>query len=78
MVVVLLWSGSSHYHRTTMTALLTLSGFKAFAERRAHYRSAIRCRFVDRFVRLKVLSHVARQRFSPRGASPNEFGSPTS
>src|ERR1700751_1217610 len=26
--------------------------------------SAIRCRFVDRFVRLRVLSHVSRQRFS--------------
>src|SRR6516225_2190747 len=30
-------------------------------------RSATRCRFVDRFVRLKVLSHVSRQRFSPHG-----------
>src|SRR5262249_51822991 len=29
--------------------------------------SATRCRFVDRFVRLKVLSHVSRQRFSPHG-----------
>src|SRR5437660_937363 len=26
--------------------------------------SAIRCRFVDRFVRLRVLSRVSRQRFS--------------
>src|SRR5215467_11823288 len=37
--------------------------------------SAIRCRFVDRFVRLKVLSHVARQRFSPRGAPLPSIGS---
>jgi hypothetical protein len=29
--------------------------------------SAIRCRFVDRFVRPRVLSRVARQRFSPHG-----------
>src|SRR5262247_4499520 len=45
--------------------------------------SAIRCRFVDRFVRPKVLSRVARQRFSPRGApfprvGPGESGSPPS
>jgi hypothetical protein len=33
--------------------------------------SAIRCRFVDRFVRLKVLSRVSRQRFSPRDALPS-------
>src|SRR5262249_38270963 len=37
--------------------------------------SAIRCRFVDRFVRLKVLSRVARQRFSPRGAPLPSIGS---
>src|SRR6202011_4651732 len=30
--------------------------------------SAIRCRFVDRFVRLKVLSPFSRQRSSPRDA----------
>src|SRR5262249_10964052 len=29
--------------------------------------SATRCRFVDRFVRLKVLSRASRQRFSPHG-----------
>src|SRR5438876_5268666 len=29
--------------------------------------SATRCRFVDGFVRLKVLSRVSRQRFSPHG-----------
>src|SRR5215471_8930146 len=29
--------------------------------------SATRCRFVDRFVRLNVLSRVSRQRFSPHG-----------
>src|SRR5215831_7749157 len=33
-----------------------------------HQSSAIRCRFVNRFARPKVLSHVARQRFSPRDA----------
>jgi hypothetical protein len=37
--------------------------------------SAIRCRFVHRFVRPKVLSHVARQRFSPRGAPHPSAGS---
>ena len=37
--------------------------------------SAIRCRFVDRFARLKVLSHVARQRFSPRDAPLSSIGS---
>lgn len=37
--------------------------------------SAIRCRFVDRFVRLKVLSHVSRQRFSPRDAPLPSIGS---
>jgi hypothetical protein len=31
--------------------------------------SAIRCRFVDRFVGLRVPSHVSRQRFSTPGAS---------
>jgi hypothetical protein len=45
--------------------------------------SAIRCRFVDRFVRLRVLSRVSRQRFSshdtlfPR-SGPGESGSPMS
>jgi hypothetical protein len=37
--------------------------------------SAIRCRFVDRFVRLKVLSRVSRQRFSPRDAPLPSAGS---
>ena len=37
--------------------------------------SAIRCSFVDRFVRPKVLSHVARQRFSPRDAPLPSIGS---
>ena len=37
--------------------------------------SAIRCRFVDRFVRPKVLSHVARQRFSPHDAPLSSIGS---
>jgi hypothetical protein len=32
-------------------------------------------RFVDRFVRPKVLSHVARQRFSPRDAPLSSIGS---
>jgi len=38
-------------------------------------RTAIRCRFVDRFERPKVLSHVARQRFSPRDAPLSSIGS---
>jgi hypothetical protein len=37
--------------------------------------AAIRCRFVDRFARLKVLSRVSRQRFSSRGASHPSVGS---
>ena len=37
--------------------------------------SAIRCRFVDRFVRLKVLSRVSRQRFSPHGTPLPSIGS---
>src|SRR6202162_5041416 len=37
--------------------------------------SAIRCRFVDRFVRLKVLSRVSRQRFSPHGTPLPLIGS---
>ena len=37
--------------------------------------SAIRCRFVDRFVRLKVLSRVSRQRFSPHGTPLSSIGS---
>src|SRR5262245_52270272 len=37
--------------------------------------SAIRCRFVDRFARLKVLSRVSRQRFSPRDAPYPSIGS---
>jgi len=37
--------------------------------------SAIRCRCVDRFVRLKVLSHVSRQRFSPHGTPLSSVGS---
>ena len=37
--------------------------------------SAIRCRFVDRFVRLKVLSHVSRQRSSPRDTPHPSVGS---
>jgi hypothetical protein len=45
--------------------------------------SAIRCRFVDRFVRLKVLSRVSRQRLSPHGtrfprSGPGESSSPMS
>src|ERR1700720_3232260 len=45
--------------------------------------SAIRCRFVDRFVRLRVLSRVSRQRFSPHDTplpsiGPGESGSPMS
>src|SRR5215469_7966578 len=36
--------------------------------------SAIRCRFVDRFVRLKVLSRVSRQRFSPHGTPLSSIG----
>ena len=43
--------------------------------RNALASSAIRCRFVDRFARPKVLSHVARQRFSPRDASLSSIGS---
>ena len=37
--------------------------------------SAIRCCFVDRFVRLKVLSRVSHQRFSPHGAPLSSSGS---
>src|SRR5262249_44563031 len=37
--------------------------------------AAIRCRFVHRFVRPKVLSHVSRQRLSPRGTPLSSFGS---
>jgi hypothetical protein len=37
--------------------------------------SAIRCRFVDRFARPKVLTPVARQRFSPRDAPLSSIGS---
>jgi hypothetical protein len=37
--------------------------------------SAIRCRFVDRFVRLNVLSRVSRQRFSPHGTPLSSIGS---
>jgi hypothetical protein len=37
--------------------------------------AAIRCRFVDRFVRLKVLSRVSRQRFSPHGTPLPSTGS---
>ena len=37
--------------------------------------SAIRCRFVDRFVRLRVLSRVSRQRFSSHGPPLPSIGS---
>src|ERR1039457_5732162 len=37
--------------------------------------SAIRCRFVDRFVRLNVHSRVSRQRFSPHGTPLSSIGS---
>ena len=37
--------------------------------------SAIRCRFVDRFVRLRVLSRVSRQRFSPHDTPLPSIGS---
>ena len=37
--------------------------------------SAIRCRFVNRFVRPRVLSRVSRQRFSPRDAPLPSVGS---
>src|SRR5262249_57460277 len=39
--------------------------------------SATRCRFVDRFVRLKVLSRVSRQRFSPHATPLSSIGSPS-
>jgi len=38
-------------------------------------KSAIRCRWVDRFVGSRVPSHVSGQRFSPRGASLPSAGS---
>ena len=41
----------------------------------AFARSAVRCRFVDRFVRLRVPSHVSRQRVSAPGASLPSAGS---
>src|ERR1035438_10127569 len=37
--------------------------------------SAIRCCFVERFVRLKVLSRVSHQRLSPHGAPLSSIGS---
>jgi len=37
--------------------------------------SAIRCRFVDRFVSLSVLSRVSRQRLSPHGTPLPSIGS---
>ena len=37
--------------------------------------AAIRCRFVDRFAKLKVFSRVSRQRLSSRGASLPSVGS---
>src|SRR6516162_7669280 len=37
--------------------------------------SATRCRFVDRFVRLNVLSRVSRQRSSPHGTPLSSIGS---
>jgi hypothetical protein len=37
--------------------------------------SAIRCRFVDRFVRLRVLSRVSRQRLSPHDTPLPSIGS---
>src|ERR1700757_4659949 len=37
--------------------------------------SAIRCRFVDRFVSLRVLSRVSRQRFSSHGTPLSSIGS---
>ena len=37
--------------------------------------SAIRCRFVDRFVRRRVLSRVSRQRFSPHDTPLSSIGS---
>jgi len=37
--------------------------------------SAIRCRFVDRFVRLRVLSRVSRQRFSSHDTPLPSIGS---
>ena len=37
--------------------------------------SAIRCRFVDRFVSLRVLSRVSRQRFSPHDTPLPSIGS---
>src|SRR5215472_19169350 len=38
-------------------------------------KSAIRCRFVDRFVGSRVPSHVSGQRFSPRGTLLPSVGS---
>jgi hypothetical protein len=38
-------------------------------------KSAIRCRFVDRFVGFRVPSHVSGQRFSTHGASLSSIGS---
>src|ERR1700758_3689577 len=38
--------------------------------------SATRCRFVDRFVRLKVLSHVSRQRLLAGLAFPGRASNP--
>jgi hypothetical protein len=37
--------------------------------------SAIRCRFVDRFVSLRVLSRVSRQRFPSHGTPLSSIGS---
>src|SRR5580700_9737707 len=66
-------SGSSResfaHGGVTMTPSVTRLSRNALAS------SAIRCRFVDRFARPKVLSHVARQRFSPRDAPLSSIGS---
>src|SRR5215471_1903117 len=66
-------SGSSResfaHSGVTMTPSVTRWSRNALAN------SAIRCRFVNRFARPKVLSHVARQRFSPRDAPLSSIGS---
>jgi hypothetical protein len=66
-------SGSSRasfaHGGVTITPSVTRLSSKALAS------AAIRCRFVDRFAKLKVFSRVSRQRLSSRGASLPSVGS---
>ena len=54
---------------------MTWCSVESAAPRLALASAAIRCRFVDRFAKLKVFSRVSRQRLSSRGASLPSVGS---